>query len=251
VLTRIDTRQGHASIDEAFNERLFKILMLWRHREKTLNSMKKSAFKAFGLTVAMLALGAAHAAPTSFNLGTVSTTPTSFSATPALPALTFENRDLRSVDIDDTYNFTVSTKSALNASLSMTTASGMGGILNWQLNYSLVDAQLNVLATGVLNPIPVTTTGGSCQVVQGQQVNCTDTYRSYTIKLAANDLQAGQYQLRVTGAETAQMSYGGEGKSYLGTVTAAPVPEPSTALSLGLGLAGLIWVARRKVAEAA
>ncbi|RZL03712.1 MAG: PEP-CTERM sorting domain-containing protein [Rubrivivax sp.] len=224
-------------------------LTVIHRREMTLNSMKKSmrAFQACGLTLAMFATGGlAQAAPGSFNLGVVSTTPIPFSATPALPALTFENRDSRVVEIDDTYNFTVTTQSALTATLNTTSAAGMGGVLTWNLNYALLDAQSNVVATGVLDPNPVTWMGGRCQTVQGQQVNCTDTYRSYTTKLAAHDLQAGQYQLRVTGTELAQMSYAGETRSYLGTVTTAPVPEPGTALSLTLGLAGLAWVTRRQ-----
>lgn len=214
--------------------------------------MKKSAFKACSLAIVMMAMGglARQAEAASFNLGTVSTTPTSFSATPVLPAVTSENYRQRSVEIDDTYNFTVTTKSALNASLTSTSFGGMGGVLNWNLSYSLLDAQSNLVATGVLNPNPVTWKGGQCQVYQGQQVNCTDTYYSYTTQLAANELQAGQYQLRITGTESSQL-YGGEGNPYAGLVSTTPVPEPSTALTLGLGLAGLGWMTRRKVAKAA
>jgi hypothetical protein len=213
--------------------------------------MHKRAVRACALSAAMVAMGGlAHAAPASFNLGLVSSSPTSFSATPVLPAVTNDNYSLRSVDIDDTYTFTVGAQSALSATLRSTSLSGMGGVVSWNLGYSLLDAQSNVVATGVLNPTPVTWKGGQCQIFQGQQVNCTDTYSSYTTNLAANNLLAGQYQLHITGTETTQI-YGGAGFSYGGTVSTTAVPEPGIAMSLGLGLLGLGCVTRRKVVKAA
>jgi hypothetical protein len=230
-----------------FNERHFHNRRHGVTGREILNAMNKRALKACAmLSVTMVATGG-HAA--SFNLGTVSSTPTSFSATPTLPTLTNDNYQSRSVDIDDTYSFTVGTQSALSATLSSTSSGGMFGVVTWNLNYSLLDAQSNVVATGVLNPTPVTWKGGQCQTYHGQQVNCTDTFYSYTTNLVADNLLAGQYKLHITGTETAQI-YGGAGYDYRGTVVTTPVPEPGTAVTLALGLLGLGFATRRKAAKA-
>lgn len=117
----------------------------------SLNAKNRRAVKACALSAAMWAMTAGVQAA-NVNLGTVSSTPTSFTATPALPAVTNDNYRLRTVDIDDTYNFAVTTQSALSATLVSTSLGGMGGVVTWNLNYSLLDGQSNVLATGVLNP---------------------------------------------------------------------------------------------------